>query len=270
MALLDREGLRPRKRFGQNFLVDRDARRRIIDGLEPDAGDLVWEIGAGLGALTGELCERAGRVVCFEIDHGFVTVLRNCLPRDKAIVVAGDVSKTWRAAMDEHGIPDLIVANLPYNIAGLIMGTMLEEGPAVRRAVYTVQREVADRVCAAPGSKHYGSFSVFCRLLSRPEKLRNLSPQSFYPRPNVHSAVVRLHRRAERPDGKRLTALLRASFGSRRKTLINNLLQARYPSPDMSRVELERVVESIGLSTQSRPEELEPASFARLLSVLEV
>lgn len=280
MARLETRGLRPQKQFGQNFLVDEGVRRSIVDALELAGEEAVWEIGPGLGSLTQLLIERTRSVVAFEVDRGFVRHLEAEFSDRSLRLVAGDFLKTWKEEWSARGAPDRIVGNLPYNIAAPVMTTSVEHGLVPPVSVYTIQKEVADRIIARPGDREYGSLSVFCQALLEVEKLREVSPQCFYPRPNVHSAVVRFRS----PDGpavsgekaSELTGLLRLSFSSRRKTLANNLL-ARYSNraddtaaggPSQGRERIERSLAALGVDRRARAEELRPEDFLALLSLL--
>ena len=227
-TFLVQKGLGMRKKFGQNFLINPSARSRLLDGLDMKSGDEVWEVGPGLGAMTAGLLERGGRVTAFEIDPAFSGILRdmfapafsgNCLR-----LIEGDVLKTWPAHRTDPGNTPLFMGNLPYNIAAVLMGDFIEKGMYFRRMVLTVQREVALRMAALPGSEHYSSFSVLCSSAYKVTPLLIIKRSSFFPVPRVDSQGVRLDLLS--PPEKRSVLfypLVRALFSSRRKTIRNTL-----------------------------------------------
>ena len=223
-ALLDRRGLGMRKQFGQNFLINGEARKRLLDALEIGPGEGVWEIGPGIGAMTAGLLERGAAVTAFEIDRGFSALLRELFQgAARFTLVEGDVLKTW--PLVEDGAP-LLLGNLPYNIGAVLLSGFIERGRLFRRMVVTVQRETARRMSAPPGSGDYSSFSVLCASAYSVKPLMVLKAPSFYPAPRVESQGVRLDLlpgRDLREEPVLFRALVRRLFASRRKTLHNNL-----------------------------------------------
>ncbi|MDR3162114.1 MAG: 16S rRNA (adenine(1518)-N(6)/adenine(1519)-N(6))-dimethyltransferase RsmA [Spirochaetaceae bacterium] len=222
-ALLDRHGLGMQKRFGQNFLINGEARKRLLDALEINPGDGVWEIGPGIGAMTSGLLERGAAVTAFEIDRGFSALLRELFQGTEGFtLVEGDVLKTWPLA---KGAP-LLLGNLPYNIAAALLADFIERGRFFTRMVVTVQRETARRMSAPPGSGDYSAFSVLCASAYAVKPLMVLKAPSFYPAPRVESQGVRLDLLPGRDGAEEpvlFRALVRRLFASRRKTLRNNL-----------------------------------------------
>ena len=221
-AFLDQNGLGMRKKFGQNFLLNPGVRQALVGALDARAGESVWEIGPGLGAMTSLLLEHGLCVRAFEIDAGFARALREMFAANAGFtLVEGDVLKTWP---DAPAAPYLL-GNLPYNIAAALLSDLIEQGRYFDRIVVTVQREVARRMAAAPGSADYSSFSVLCASAYRVKPLMVIKGASFYPKPNVDSQAVMLERRDDaariRPAG--LYPLVRQLFSSRRKTIKNNL-----------------------------------------------
>jgi 16S rRNA (adenine1518-N6/adenine1519-N6)-dimethyltransferase len=218
-AFLDEHGLSMKKRFGQNFLINPTARRRLIDALSIEPEDEVWEIGPGLGAMTAELLERGASVKTFEIDAGFIRVLQDFFGgHPRFSLIPGDALKTWRTA----GTGAYLLGNLPYTIAARLLGVLIEENRLFTRMVVTVQREVAQRMSALPGSKDYSSFSVLCASAYRVTPLMVLKGSSFYPVPHVDSQGVRLDLN-KRSYPACFHKVVRRLFTSRRKTLKNNL-----------------------------------------------
>ena len=269
-AELSRLGVEPKKRWGQNFMLNPRTRRKLVTTLGPRAGDTVWEIGPGLGAVTGELLPRCARLVLFEIDHGLVRHLREELAdRPQVTIVPGDFLRTWQQARAEHGAPDRIVGNLPYSCSSAIIAALVQSAAIPVNCVFTVQRELAERLLASPGSRNYSSLSVLCQCLSEISAHGDLAPGTFYPVPEVTSAVIELRARG---PGRRVSnrsvlfALIRAAFRTRRKTLRNNLLST--DGFGLSKGRLLDAVESAGVDAGCRAEELAPPTIIRLANAL--
>jgi len=226
--VLAARGLTLKKRWGQNFLVNRGVRDRIVELVDPRPEQTVWEIGPGLGCLTAGLVGRCRLLVAFEIDHGLLRFLAESFAGHPELVLeAGDALERWGPARERHGPPDKVAGNLPYSAASALIGSFAEEGFAPARMVFTVQKELAERMTARPGAKSYSSFSALCQHAYRVRERFTVRPGSFYPAPQVTSAVVELEPRAggEEPEERALfNSLVRAAFRSRRKTLWNNLL----------------------------------------------
>jgi len=221
-AFLEQNGLGMRKKFGQNFLLNPGVRDALVRTLDAQAGESVWEIGPGLGAMTALLLEKGLHVQAFEIDTGFARVLKEIFADNAGFtLVEGDVLKTWP---DEPAAPYLL-GNLPYNIAAALLCDLIEQRRFFKRIVVTVQREVARRMIAVPGSADYSSFSVLCASAYRVKPLMVIKGASFYPKPNVDSQAVLLELRDDavpiRPAC--FYPLVRRLFSSRRKTIKNNL-----------------------------------------------
>ena len=257
-AALESEGLAMSKRFGQNFLVDRRSRLKILAELEAAQGAHVWELGPGLGAMT-ELALDAGlRVTAFEIDHGFARVLRRIFGhRPEFRLVEGDFLNTWRAELSASGPPDRVFGNLPYSVANAMVAAVLEGGLAPPRMVFTVQKEAAQRMTAVPGTKDYSAFSVLCASCCRSKIAFDLSGGSFWPVPRVTSSAVRMVARPDPvcvEDRGGFSTFVRAAFASRRKTLRNNL-RAIGPAAFEA---LPAVLGSLGIREDVRAEALRP------------
>lgn len=223
-AFLDEQGLGMQKRFGQNFLINPGARKKLLDALEINRGDAVWEIGPGLGAMTGGLLERGAVVTAFEIDRGFSRVLKGLFyNQEKFRLIEGDVFKTWGTVKEAA---PFLLGNLPYNIGAALLADFIEQNRFFTRMVVTLQRETANRMIASPGSKDYSSFSVLCASAYTVTPLAVLKGTSFYPVPKVESQALRLDMRTDMAPGERpifFRPLVRGLFSSRRKTLRNNL-----------------------------------------------
>lgn len=231
-ALLDRFGLRPKKSWGQNFLTDPNARRRIVEAVGAGPEDTVVEIGAGMGALTEGLSSQAGRVVAIDRDPDMITVLEAIFANSPHVqVLSLDVLDfDFAAAARAAGRPLRVVGNLPYQITTPILFHVLEQagrGRVVERAIFMVQKEVADRLSAAPGSKVYGRLSVMVQQLAEVRSLFRVPPHAFLPQPQVVSSVFSLQPRPQplaavlRED--LFAAVVRCAFGARRKMLRRSL-----------------------------------------------
>jgi 16S rRNA (adenine1518-N6/adenine1519-N6)-dimethyltransferase len=225
-VLLETRGLALKKRWGQNFLVNRGARERLVDVLSPQKDETVWEIGPGLGSMTGMLAAAAGRVFAFEVDRGLCRWLEESLHGlPNFTLVPGDFLDTWKGTRETYGAPDRILGNLPYRSASLMIGDIIESGARPSRMVFTVQRELADRMTSPPGQKSYSSFSVLCQACFCVAGMGDLQPGSFYPVPDVVSSIVEMRPAPWAPDLEGLQALSRLArmlFASRRKTIRNN------------------------------------------------
>ena len=226
---LDQQGMAMQKKFGQNFLINGPARRRLIDALQVDDVTSVWEVGPGLGAMTDEILSRGARVTAFEIDRGFASCVHDFFKdyetQGKFTLVEGDVLKTWKSQAEKQ-LPDRFFGNLPYNVAATIIADMISAGYRFPRSVVTVQKEVAQRMCATVGSKDYSSFSILCSWAYKVTPLMDLGGGSFWPRPNVDSRAVVMELREDFPrcqNPEHFMKLLRGLFASRRKTIKNNL-----------------------------------------------
>jgi 16S rRNA (adenine1518-N6/adenine1519-N6)-dimethyltransferase len=221
------------KSRGQNFLVNPGVRKKILDILDPREGESFWEIGPGLGAMTGELLERLGqgsRVTAFEIDHGFAEFLRERWDgREGFVLQEGDFFKLWPPLAASQGFPQGILGNLPYNSGSAMLGGLLRTPGFSSRLVLTLPRETVRRICASPGSPDYSGFSVLCAFTCRAVCHGDVQPGSFYPVPRIISAVAALYPRPAFPEADRgiFFDLLEDGFASRRKTLKNNLLRGR-------------------------------------------
>ena len=253
----------PRKRLGQHFLTDPRILGRIVDALAPTAEETVIEIGPGRGALTDVLMQRAARVIAIEVDRDLAGLLRERYANDARLtVVEADVLDTDFGALALG--PFVLAGNVPYNITTPIMFHALRR-PRPLRAVYLVQREVAERVVAAPGSEHYGALSVNVQSVAHAELVFKVPAGAFQPPPKVESAVLRITPRAEpvleADEEERYRVLVQAAFGLRRKQLRRVVRTICTLGAEAA----ERVVAEAGLDPEARPEVLSPGDFARLL-----
>ena len=275
--LLSALKLGAKKRWGQNFLANPDTAQRIVDLAELLPEHTVWEIGPGLGILTERLLKTGARVIAFEIDWGLVNFLTDRFGRESFEILPGDAVKGLSQARGEYGIPERLVSNLPYRSAAAILGRMVEMALWIPLQVITVQKEVADRMAAEPGSKDYSSFSVLIQSAYEVRSELQLPPGVFYPVPEVDSRVLRLRLREGAPaDPEALSRLCRASFASRRKTLRNNLRAAGYrgreatlkPGTTGTTGGLEEALGTLDIDPETRAERLTVDQFVRLAECL--
>lgn len=265
-ALLGRHGFRFSKSMGQNFLIESWVPQDIADASGAGAGTGVLEIGPGIGPLTVQLARRADKVAAVELDRALLPILSETLADcPNVTVVPGDVMKLDLPALVAQqfaGLTPLVCANLPYNITTPVLTLLLESGLFASITVM-IQREVAQRICAAPGTGDYGAFSVFCQYHAGTELLFEVPPECFLPAPKVTSAVLRLTPRPAPAcvhDEKRFFRVVRGAFGQRRKTLLNALTSA-FP---LSKDDLRACIEAAGLPADVRGERLGIEEFAQL------
>ena len=230
-SFLDENGMAMQKKFGQNFLINESARKKIIDSLDIREGSTVWEVGPGLGCMSDEILSRGAKLTAFEIDHGFARLLRQFFEKysEKNMfdLVEGDVLKTWKRYFDENGSSERFFGNLPYNVAATIIADTINEGVRFDKAVVTIQKEVAMRMTAKEGSENYSSFSVLCQWAYNIKNVLDLAGGNFWPVPNVASRAVLLTKRDDFPRCSNpafFMKMIRQLFSSRRKTVRNNLL----------------------------------------------
>lgn len=262
-TLLERLGLGMRKKYGQNFLVSGQARRRIAALFESRPDARAWEIGPGTGAMTREALTAGLAISAFEIDKGFAAFIRESYGSIAGFeLYEGDFMKTWKMALAASGRPDIAFGNLPYNAAGAIIAALIEGGVRPARMVFTVQKEAAQRMCAVPSTKNYSAFTVLCQSTYRVKTAFDLSPGMFWPQPRVTSAVVVMDSRNDAvpfAGDRAFTGFTRACFSSRRKTLRNNLKAAGFTEAHLS-----EVCAGVGISPDARAETLTPEAFSAL------
>lgn len=260
-----------RKSYGQNFLIDSHVIDKIIAAAGIDKDTEVLEIGPGIGTLTQYLAEAAGNVVAVEIDDKLIPILEKTLSEyDNVRIIHGDILKQDIGSIFE-GRPFKIVANLPYYITTPIIMSLLESGVPADSITVMIQKEVADRMKASPGSKDYGALSLAVQYYADPYLAANVPPNCFMPRPNVGSAVIRLNRLETPPvktnDPVLMFKIIRAAFNQRRKTLANAV--KNYEGLSYSREEVEQALEQMGLDVRVRGEALELSQFAELTNLLD-
>lgn len=274
IAILQKYNFNFQKKFGQNFLIDTHVLDKIIAAAEITKEDYVLEIGPGIGTMTQYLCENAGKVTAVEIDNNLIPILEDTLSQYKNVqVINNDVLKLDLAKMVEEendNKPIKVVANLPYYITTPIIMGLFEQKVPIDSITVMVQKEVAERMQAGPGSKDYGALSLAVQYYSTAYIAANVPPNCFMPRPKVGSAVIRLKRHTQKPvnvkDEKLMFKLIRASFNQRRKTLVNGLNNSQELS--FSKDEIIKAILEIGKTETVRGETLTLEEFAMLSDAL--
>jgi 16S rRNA (adenine1518-N6/adenine1519-N6)-dimethyltransferase len=254
------------KRFGQNFLISKGGREQIIGEICRDEPEEIWEIGPGIGALTHHLLQKQIELVLFEIDRGFIEILGQLIgdnPRTQ--IIAGDVLKSWPEFFREHRrIPSVICGNLPYNIGAHTIASLIEGGCISEKMVYTLQKEVVQRICAKPGTKQYSAFTILCAIDYESRHLFDLHPGAFYPKPDVDSAVLVMRKKPypliESGSRSEFISFVHTLFSSRRKTAVNNLKNIYGNVGDL--------LESLGHQRSIRAERLGPQEIGDLFTAL--
>ena len=257
-----------RKSFGQNFLIDSNVVKKITDAADIKDDDVVLEIGPGIGTLTQHLAYAAGKVIAVEIDNRLIPVLEETLaPYDNIELINEDILKL---DLDElltthKGSGRIkVIANLPYYVTTPVVTKLLERSTLIESLTVMVQKEVAQRMDASAGTKDYGALTLAVRYYSEPHKITDVSPNCFMPRPDVTSAVIQLNIKKERitvADEKLMFKIIKASFGQRRKTLLNSLKNLDIA---ISKEQWESILEHAGISAGIRGETLSLEDFAKL------
>ena len=255
--LLEENGLGMTKKFGQNFPVSMSALDRITALSGACEGMRVWEVGPGIGALTTKLLQTGAEVTAFEIDHGFCRILREQayvdVPNFK--LVEGDALKNWKTEWETQGTPDIICANLPYNVGSIFIASVIENRCLPQTMVFTLQSEVVDRICAKQTDDAFSGFSILTGIDYENTDAMRLRSGCFFPSPNVDSSVVVMRKR-ENPlvpdaEARDFLELVRILFAQRRKTVKNNLKATGKSSAD-----IDRALTECGISQTERAEKL--------------
>lgn len=273
-TLLRRHGFQFSRSMGQNFLIAPWVPLQTAESSGAAPGVAVLEIGPGIGPLTAALADLAEKVLSVELDRSLLPILQETLAAYPNVeIISGDILKTDIRALcaDKLALRPLVAcANLPYNITTPVI-TALLEADCFDAITVMIQREVALRICAQPGTSDYGSFSVFCQYHADCHLLYDVEPTCFHPAPKVMSSVIRLNPRREKPadvsDPSMFFRVVRASFAQRRKTLVNGLYAAF--GAEFDKAQLERILEDCSLSKTIRGERLGIAEFARIAQKLE-
>ncbi|MGX6446306.1 16S rRNA (adenine(1518)-N(6)/adenine(1519)-N(6))-dimethyltransferase RsmA [Neobacillus sp. K501] len=271
-AILEKYGFSFKKSLGQNFLIDTNILRRIVDFAELGENSGAIEIGPGIGALTEQLARSSKKVVAFEIDQRLLPILAETLsPYENVKVIHKDVleADVQTVMADEFTDIDdiMVVANLPYYVTTPIIMKLLEGHLPIRGIVCMLQKEVADRISASPGTKEYGSLSIAVQYYTKAETVMIVPKTVFVPQPNVDSAVIRLTRR-EKPavtvkDENFFFQVTRSSFAQRRKTLLNNLT-SQLPDGKQKKEDILKALSAAEIDPTRRGETLSLEEFGRL------
>lgn len=272
-TLLQTETLSMTKKFGQNFLLSNPVRERIVSLLAITEAQNVWEIGPGIGSITTLLLAAHAQVTAFEIDHGFCRVLAEQAFADEPSfrLVNGDALKTVPQFLQEEGAPHRLCGNLPYNVGSVVIARLLESSYRPEIMVFTLQKEVVDRLCANPGSKDWSSFSLLAKADYEVSQAFVINSGAFYPPPNVTSSVVvftlkqvPLVSEALRPY---FLQLIRDLFAQRRKTVKNNLLSGK-TGKVVGKQGVDALLTSTGIDPSARAEALDWDAFLKLSASL--
>ncbi len=277
LEVIKKHNLRLTKSLGQNFLNDDNVVKKIVDAAGLDKDTLVLEIGPGVGSMTKELAGRAAGVAAIEIDKHLIPALNDNLSEFSNIdIINEDVMKAdIEGIVSEfkakyHATTVKVVANLPYYITTPIIMKFLEEVKGIDGMVFMVQKEVAQRMVSGPGTKDYGALSVAVQFYSSPRIIFDVPPHCFIPQPEVHSTIIRLDILSEPPvsvnDKALYFKLVKASFGQRRKTLVNGLSNAGFLKKDKEQIK--QILESMGLKENIRGEVLSVQQFGDLSNLL--
>lgn len=274
IAVLQKYNFNFQKKFGQNFLVDARVLDKIISAAEITETDFVLEIGPGIGTMTQYLCENAREVIAVEIDRNLIPILADTLSGYQNVeVIHEDILKVDinRLAQERNqGKPIKVVANLPYYITTPIIMGLFESHVPVESITIMVQKEVAERMQAQPGTKDYGALSLAVQYYAKPDIVAHVPPNCFIPRPKVGSAVIRLTKHRENnvqaKDETLMFGIIRASFNQRRKTLVNGLYHAL--GLPFGKEQISNALEELGLRPDVRGEALTLGQFAELSDLL--
>lgn len=270
-ALLETYGLATKHRLGQNFLIDNHVIEKIMDLAALDGSERVVEVGPGIGTLTLALLQDAARVVSIEADGELEPVLRtHALEHDNFAYIMGDALRVAPERIAEAcgGAPEILVANLPYNVAATIILQFFQTMPDLRSAVVMVQKEVADRIAAHPGTKTYGGYTAKLGLYAGVTGRFEVPPRCFMPAPHVDSAVVRLdcHEVSFAPEASdvdRICEVIDAAFAQRRKTIRNSMSASGF-----DKAALDAAFNACGIAPTARAETLGVEDFVRLAACL--
>ncbi|EGD47847.1 dimethyladenosine transferase [Ruminiclostridium papyrosolvens DSM 2782] len=275
--IIKKHGLKLTKALGQNFLTDFGVVQRIVDASDIDKDTLAIEIGPGVGSMTRELAERSAGVAAIEIDKRLIPALNDNLSDYSNVSIINEdimkadidaIIKKYKELYNAKSVK--VVANLPYYITTPIIMRFLEEVKGVDKMVFMVQKEVAERMVSGPGTKDYGALSVAVQFYSNPKIVFDVPPHCFIPQPEVHSTIIGLDILSEPPvevaDKNLYFKIVKASFGQRRKTLVNALSNSGFFNKNKEQIK--QIIAEMGLNENIRGEVLTVAQFAQLTNLI--
>lgn len=275
--IIKKHGLKLTKALGQNFLTDFSVVQRIVDASDMDKDTLSIEIGPGVGSMTRELAERSAGVAAIEIDKRLIPALNDNLSDYSNVSIINEdimkadidaIIKKYKELYNAKSVK--VVANLPYYITTPIIMRFLEEVKGVDKMVFMVQKEVAERMVSGPGTKDYGALSVAVQFYSNPKIVFDVPPHCFIPQPEVHSTIIGLDILSEPPvevaDKNLYFKIVKASFGQRRKTLVNALSNSGFFNKNKEQIK--QIIAEMGLNENIRGEVLTVAQFAQLTNLI--
>ncbi|MDD4878895.1 MAG: 16S rRNA (adenine(1518)-N(6)/adenine(1519)-N(6))-dimethyltransferase RsmA [Candidatus Omnitrophica bacterium] len=271
-SVLKKYRLSPKKYLGQNYLVDSDVVEDIIEDAKFSETDWVMEIGAGLGALTERLAREVKHVLAIEKDRNACVALGDILKGFSNVSIVCDdfLELDLERALSESPYKVKVIGNLPYYITTPIIEKLIVNRNNFETIFITIQKEVAERICAKPGGKDYGSLSVFAQYYTKPYILLDINRRAFYPEPEVDSSFIELSilqkPSVQANDTEKFFAVVRAGFGQRRKTLLNSLLSSEEIKLD--KAGLAELLKKIGIDPNIRAEQLSLEEFARISNAL--
>ncbi len=275
--IIKKHGLKLTKALGQNFLTDFSVVQRIVDASDMDKDTLAIEIGPGVGSMTRELAERSAGVAAIEIDKRLIPALNDNLSDYSNVsiinedIIKADIDAIIKKYKELYNAKSVkVVANLPYYITTPIIMRFLEEVKGVDKMVFMVQKEVAERMVSGPGTKDYGALSVAVQFYSNPKIVFDVPPHCFIPQPEVHSTIIGLDILSEPPvevaDKNLYFKIVKASFGQRRKTLVNALSNSGFFNKNKEQIK--QIIAEMGLNENIRGEVLTVAQFAQLTNLI--
>ncbi len=269
--ILEKHGFKFSKSLGQNFLIDGNIVRKIVENGNITSEDYVIEIGPGMGTLTEELALKAKKVLAIEIDNTLIPILEETIGKYNNVeIINGDILKIDLQKIIEErldGGPVKVVANLPYYVTTPIIAKLIEDNLNLESIIVMVQKEVAERMAAGSGGKEYGSLSVFVNFYSKPEIVLKVPKTVFMPQPKIDSAVIKLTINKELPevDKEKFFKIVKAAFSKRRKTILNSLSTYGF---NIEKGTIKEVLESLDISLDSRAENLSVEDFIKISKTL--
>ncbi|NQT32965.1 MAG: ribosomal RNA small subunit methyltransferase A [Candidatus Omnitrophica bacterium] len=265
------EGFRPKKRLGQNFLIDKNVRDNILKEIPLTGKSVVVEIGAGFGVMSFTLADMCERLIAVEKDKKVCEIMTPLLEsKGNVEVICDDILNVDLSSLTKGSGRVIVFGNIPYYISTPVIIRMIEQRECIDSVYIVIQEELADRIVSPPGSKIYGSISCFIQFYTKPEKLIRIKKNSFYPRPQVDSSLLKLEM-LKKPsvsvkDKDLMFKIIRTAFSERRKKAINPLSGGKFPG--FQREEWKRIFEECGIDPSSRAETLSLADYARLTDII--